>query len=222
MTRRSTTRWLVPAALAAVALIAARAEIIDRIAASVGNRVITTSDLDREIRVSALLNGVAPDLSPTAKHDTLERLIEQKLVRNELESARYPSPTPAEVEPELAQFKKKFFKDDAAYQQALTAAGITEKDVRDELLWQRSLLLFIEVRFRPGVQVTDQEIQDYFDQTVAPAARLAHPGQPVKLEDYRDQIEEKLIGQKVDAEMDRWMAAARKRNQIVYHPEALR
>jgi len=208
--------------LAAVALIAARAEIIDRIAASVGNRVITTSDLDREIRVSALLNGVAPDLSPTAKHDTLERLIEQKLVRNELESARYPSPTPAEVEPELAQFKKKFFKDDAAYQQALTAAGITEKDVRDELLWQRSLLLFIEVRFRPGVQVTDQEIQDYFDQTVAPAARLAHPGQPVKLEDYRDQIEEKLIGQKVDAEMDRWMAAARKRNQIVYHPEALR
>jgi peptidyl-prolyl cis-trans isomerase SurA len=222
LTRRSTTRWLVPAALAAVALIAARAEIIDRIAASVGNRVITTSDLDREIRVSALLNGVAPDLSPTAKHDTLERLIEQKLVRNELESARYPSPTPAEVEPELAQFKKKFFKDDAAYQQALTAAGIIEKDVRDELLWQRSLLLFIEVRFRPGVQVTDQEIQDYFDQTVAPAARLAHPGQPVKLEDYRDQIEEKLIGQKVDAEMDRWMAAARKRNQIVYHPEALR
>lgn len=222
MTRRRTSRWLAPAALAAVALLAARAEIIDRIAASVGNRVITTSDLDREIRVSALLNGVAPDFSPTVKHDTLERLIEQKLIRNELESARYPSPTDAEVEPEFVAFKKKFFKDDAAFQQALAADGITEKDVRDALLWQRSLLLFIEVRFRPGVQVTDQEIQDYFDQTVAPAARLAHPGQAVRLEDYRDQIEEKLIGQKVDQEMDRWMVAARKRNQIVYHPEALR
>jgi peptidyl-prolyl cis-trans isomerase SurA len=222
LTRRRTSRRLLSVALAATALIAARAEIIDRIAASVGNRVITTSDLDREIRVSALLNGVAPDFSPTAKHDTLERLIEQKLVRNELESARYPSPAAAEVEPELAQFKKKFFPDDAAFQQALTAAGLTEQDVRDELLWQRSLLLFIELRFRPGVQVTDQEIQDYFDQTVAPAARLAHPGQPVKLEDYRDQIEEKIIGQKVDQEMDRWLLAARKRNQIVYHPEALR
>jgi hypothetical protein len=196
-------------------------EIIDRIAVSVGNRVITTSDVDREIRVTALLNGVKPDFSAAAKKATTERLVEQKLIRNELESARYPTPAAAEVEPELAAFQKKYFAGDAEFQQALTAAGVTAQDLRDELLWQRSLLLFIEVRFRPGVQVTDQEIQDYFDQTVAPAARLAHPDQTPKLADYRDQIEEKLIGQKVDQEMDRWLAAARKRNQIVYHQEAL-
>lgn len=220
MTRGIPCRYVFLAALA-VLLASARAEIIDRIAASVGNRVITTSDLDREIRVTALLNGVAPDFSTAAKRATLGRMVEQKLVRNELENARYPSPTAEEVEPQLTEFKRKYFKDDAAFQQALSAAGITEKDVRDELLWQRSLLLFIEVRFRPGVQVSDEEIQQYFDQTVAPAARLAHPGQTIKLEDYRGQIEEKLIGQKVDQEMDRWMQAARRRTQIVYHEEAL-
>jgi peptidyl-prolyl cis-trans isomerase SurA len=217
--RAFTYRCVAAVALAAVA--AVHADIIDRIAVSVGNRVITTSDLDREIRVTALLNGVKPDFTPAGKRATTERLVEQKLIRNELESARYPTPAASEIEPELAEFKKKFFADDAAFAQALAAAGLTEQDVKDELLWQRTLLLFIEVRFRPGVQVTDQEISDYFDKTVAPAARLAHPGEAVKLEDYRDQIEQTLIGQKVDQDMDRWMQAARRRTQIVYHSEAL-
>jgi hypothetical protein len=170
---------------------------------------------------TASLNGLKPDFSTAGKRATLDRLVEQKLIRNELESARYPVPAASEVEPELAAFQKKFFKDEAAFQQALAAAGITAQDVRDELLWQRTLLLFIDVRFRPGVQVADQEIQDYFDKTVAPAARLAHPGEPVKLEDYRDSIEETLIGKKVDQAMDVWMQAARKRTAIVYHQEAV-
>jgi peptidyl-prolyl cis-trans isomerase SurA len=207
------------AILAAVTFL--RADIIDRIAVSVGNRVITTSDLDREIRVTAFLNGVKPDFTTAGKRATLERMVEQKLIHNELESARYPIPTAAEVEPELAQFKARFFTGDAAYQQALSASGVTEQDVKDEMLWQRTLLLFIDIRFRPGVQVTDEEIQDYFEKTVAPAARLAHPNETPKLEDYRDQIEQTLIGQKVDRDMDTWMQAARRRSQIVYHQEAI-
>jgi peptidyl-prolyl cis-trans isomerase SurA len=206
----------------AVFAVAAQADIIDRIAVSVGNRVITTSDLDREIRVTAFLNGAQPDFSAANKRATLDRLVEQKLVRNELESARYPTPSPSEVEPELAAFRKKHFPDDAVFASALAAAGLTLQELRDELLWQRTLLMFIDLRFRPGVQVSDQEIQDYFEQTVAPAARLANPGTAVKLEDYRDQIEQTLTGRKVDQEMDRWLAAARRRTEIVYHQEALK
>jgi hypothetical protein len=210
--------------LFALALISAPplfSDIIDRIAVSVGNRVITISDLDREIRVTAFLDGVQPDFSPAAKRATAERMVEQKLIRRELETSRYPVPDPAEVEPVLADFKEKHFKNEEEYRRALPECGITEQDVRDELLWQRTLLRFIEVRFRPAVQVSDQEIQDYFDKQVAPAARAAHPGQPAALEDYRDQIEEKLAGQRVDQEVDTWLKEARKRNEIVFHEEAL-
>ena len=213
-------RWLAAATLTAM-MPFLRADIIDRIAVSVGNRVITTSDLDREIRVTAFLNGVKPDFSTAAKRTTADRLVEQKLIRIELENARYPTPAASEVEPELAAFKMKFFPDDAAYQQALAATGITEQDVKDEMLWQRTLLLFIEVRFRTGVQVSDAEIQDYFDRTVTPAARLAHPTETPKLEEYHDQIEQTLIGQKVDRDMDTWLQAARRRTQIVFHQEAI-
>jgi len=206
------------AALLLIAL-SASAAIIDRIAVSVGNRVITTSDLDREVRVTALLNGVKPDFSAKGKRATADRLVEQKLIRNELETSRYPLPSPSEVEPELQQFKQKFYTEDGAYQRALDEYGVTDTDVRAELLWQRSLLLFIDVRFRPGVQITDQEIQDYFEKSVAPAARLAHPGQPVTLDQYRDEIQQKLTGERVDQDLDRWLQQVRRRTQIVYHPE---
>jgi hypothetical protein len=209
-------------ALALIFALPAFADIIDRIAVSVGNRVIAVSDLDREIRVAAFLDGVQPDFRSAAKHATAERMIEQKLIRRELETSRYPVPDASEVEPVLAGLREQHFKDDEAYRRALAERGITEQDVKDELLWQRTLLRFIEVRFRPAVQVSDQEIQDYFDQVVAPAARAAHPGEPVVLEDYRDQIEEKLSGQRVDKEVDTWLKEARKRNEIVIHEDALR
>ena len=88
-------------------------------------------------------------------------------------------------------------------------------------MWQRTLLEFISLRFRPGVQVSDQEIQDYFDRVVVPAARAAHPGQPVALEDFRAQIEQALAGQQADRDMDTWLTEAKKRTQIVFHQEAL-
>jgi len=211
-----------PTLFVLIVALPAFADIIDRIAASVGNRVIAVSDLDREIRVAAFLDGVQPDFSPAAKRATAERMIEQKLIRRELETSRYPVPDPSEVEPVLAEFREQHFKDDEEYGRALAERGITEQDVKDELLWQRTLLRFIEVRFRPAVQVSDQEIQDYFDKVVAPAARAAHPGEPVVLEDYRNQVEQTLTGKRVDREVDTWLKEARKRNEIVMHEDALR
>jgi hypothetical protein len=197
------------------------AAIIDRIAVSVGNRVITASDLDREIRVVAFLNGKPPEFSPAAKHAAAERMVEQKLIQRELETSRYPIPSAAEVEPVLAKFTRDHFKGEADYQRARDAAGLSEQDVKDELLWERRLLFFIDVRFRPGVQVSDQDIQEYFDKVVKPAAQAAHPGQPVALEDYRDRIEETLAGPRVDQEVDNWLKGARQRTEIVYHDEVL-
>ena len=205
-------------ALLAFAVLAP-AEIIDRIAVSVGNRVIAESDLNREIRVAAFLDGVKPDFSPAGKRATAQRMVEQVLIRRELEISRYPVPSAAEVAPVLEAFKKEHFPNDAEYQRALADYGIADQDVKDLLLWQRTLLLFIEVRFQSGVQVTGPDIQEYFDKVVQPAAETAHPGQPIALEDYRDRIEQTLTGQRADREMDTWLKEARNRTEIVFHEE---
>ena len=196
------------------------AEIIDRIAVSVGNQAITTSDLDREIRVTTFLNRTQPDFSPAARSATADRMVEQRLVLRELENSRYPVPDAPEIDPIFEKFKKDNFPRDEEYRRALAGRGIAEQDVRNELLWQRRLLTFIDVRFRAGVQVSDQEIQDYYHKTVEPAAEAAHPGQPVNLDDFRDQIEEKLTGQQVDRQLTSWLNNSRKRSEVVIHPEA--
>jgi len=189
-------------------LVPASAEIIDRIAVSVGNSVITAADLDREIRITAFLNGTAPDFTPVNKRATAERLIEQKLIRREIELSRYPVAAASEIGP-LSESSRK----PADY-------GVTEQEVKEALLWQLTLLRFVGVRFRPGIQVSDQEIEDYFEKTVRPAAQAAHPGEPVALPDYRDQIEETLTGQRSDRELDNWLGDTRKRTEIVFHEEA--
>jgi peptidyl-prolyl cis-trans isomerase SurA len=196
-----------------------QAVIIDRVAASVGNRVITASGVDRQIRVTAFQDGVKPDFSQAARRATAERMVEQKLIERELSNSRYPLPDPAELLPAIDQFRKDHFKDERDYQRALAEYGITEQDFKDLLLWQRTLLLFIEVRFEAGAQITDQEIQDYFEKSVKPAAQLAHPGQPVVLDDYREQIEQTLAGKRADQQLDTWLKEARKRVEIVYHDE---
>lgn len=222
MRRKIELRSAVSVRLTCLALAAtlASAAIIDRIAVSVGGRVITTSDLDREIRVTAFLNGKPPDLNPASKRAAAERMVEQRLVRREVETSRYPAPQPAEIEPTLAAFQHRYYPADADYRRALAQYRISGQDVRDALLWQRTLLQFVDVRFRPAVQITAEEIQNYFDTVLAPKVRAAQPGQEVSLDDYRDQIEDILAGQLEDREMDNWLREARRQTPIVYHDEA--
>lgn len=210
----------VPVVILALGASLASAAIIDRIAVSVRNRVITASDMDREIRVTAFLNGQPPDLSPAGKRAAAERMVEQRLVRREIETSRYPAPQPAEIEPALAAFRQRYYPAEADYLSALARYGITGQDVRDALLWQRTLLQFIDVRFRPAVQITAEEIQNYFDTVLAPRLRAAEPGKAISLDDYRDRIEDTLAAEREDREMDNWLREAKRQTPIVYHDEA--
>jgi len=209
--------WLLVAVAAALS-----GEIVDRIAASVGNAVITTSDIDRQIRLSAFMSGTTPVFTAGSKRQMAERMVEQALIRKELETSRYPVPTTEEIQPDYQAFLAQHYPDPAAFAQALQKAGITEQDLKEELVWQQAFTQFLDVRFRPGVQVTDADIQKYFDQVVAPLARQAHPGQPVNIADYRHEIEVKLSGDRANEEMERWLTEARRRTQIVFHEEAFR
>jgi hypothetical protein len=203
-----------------MAMTPASAVTIDRLAVTVGNRAITSSDIEREIRVTAFLNGQAPDVTAAGKRTAAERMIEQTLVRRELETSRYPTPQPAEIEPTLAAFRRRYYPADADYRRALAQCGIGDQDVRDALLWQRTLLQFVDVRFRPAVQITAEEIQQYFDTVLAPKLRAAQPAETPAVDDYRDQIEDTLAGQREDREMDRWLREARLLTPIIYHEEA--
>jgi len=211
-------RFSVATCLAGLVVGAACAGIVDRIAVSVGNRVITATDLDREIRITALLNNAKPDFSPANMRKTADRMVDQTLVRNELDASSYPPPSPAEVEAALQEEKARFG-NEAGYRRALSEYGVSEEDVKVRLSWQLLLVRFIDVRFRPGIQITDDQIRKYFDEHVRAALAQAHPGQAPSLEDHRAEIEQTLIGEAADRQVEQWLKEARRRNHIQYHDE---
>ena len=69
------------------------AAIIDRIVVAVGKQVITETELELTIRITAFLNQAPVDFSVENRRKTVERLIEQKIVLKELELSRFPRPT---------------------------------------------------------------------------------------------------------------------------------
>ena len=61
----------------------AQAEVLDRIAVTVGKQVITESEILRDLRVAAFIDGKPPDMSPAAKRKSADRLVEQILILQE-------------------------------------------------------------------------------------------------------------------------------------------
>ena len=202
--------------LPALVALLAGAAVIDRVAVSVGLEAITESEIEREIRLTALLNNASADLIPASKRKAAERLVEQTLIRREIELSRYPRPDMKEIDQSLEQLKTVRFGGEKGFQAALGRLNLTEQDVRRQVLWQTTLLRFIEMRFRPGVHVTEQDIREYFDREIK---AVTNNGQ-VSLEEYRDRIEQAISGQRADQEMDAWMKEVRSRTRIEYHAEA--
>lgn len=190
----------------------APAEIIDRIAVTVDNRVITESEIFRQIRITAFLNNQSVDLSGANKRAMADRLVEQVLIRRELEMTRYARPDAAS-NTSYQQLKQRFPGDDD-YKQTLARYGITDVDIKEALDWQAELLDFIDLRFRPGIQVGDTEIREYYDQLAA-----QNPGKVAPFPDAKEEIEKLLTSQRVDNAVDRWLGQARTQNRIRYVQE---
>jgi hypothetical protein len=63
---------------------------VDRIAITAGNQVITDSEIDQRIRLTAFENGDQPNLAPAVRKTAADRLIDEKLVEHEMEVGHYP------------------------------------------------------------------------------------------------------------------------------------
>jgi hypothetical protein len=190
------------------------AEIIDRIVVTVGNQVITQSQVDEEIRVTAFLNRDKLDLSADAKKEAASRLIEQALIKREMDLSRYPLPELSDASESLKTLKA-MYPSEAQFQDALESYGITSDDLTHRLWWQLTLLRFIDYRFRPGIQIPTSDVQAYYRQQVSQWEQKGTKPIPT-LEESRDQIEEILTQKRIDKALDQWIKDTRSQVTITY------
>ena len=66
-------------------------ETLDRIAVTVGRHVISEQDILQDIRISAFIDGKAPDFSAEQKRKAAERLMDQYLVLEDATATRVPT-----------------------------------------------------------------------------------------------------------------------------------
>jgi hypothetical protein len=204
--------------LALLALVAPGAVVLDRIAVIVGRHVIKTSDIDREVRLTDFVNAQPLDLSTAARKKAADRLIDQDIIRNEVEVAGYATASAADADKLLAQMKANRFRSDAQYRAALRQYGITEEQLKAQLLWQLTVLRFIEQRFRPGVLVSDEDVRKYYD-THAVELRKTSGGNS-SMEALRPKIQEILAGEQVNEQFFAWLDQSRKQLRIQFRDDA--
>jgi hypothetical protein len=198
------------------------AEIIDRVALTVDNQVITESRVLEEVRLAAFLNGEKPDLSGSSKRRAAARLVRQSLIRREMELTQYPLPPASEADRMVEQLVQGRFPDAAGYRSELASCGISEETFKQYLLRQAAVLRFIDVRFKPEIQVTDLEIRDCYENRVLPEyRRRGGRGEP-SFDDARAQCEEMLASERVDKLVERWLKDTLEHTRVVYKEEAFR
>jgi hypothetical protein len=198
----------------------AAAVIIDRIAIVIGNSIIKDSDIDRDLRVTEFLNGDALDLSSAARKKAASRLIDQVFIRREIQIGGYPSASLKQTDEQLNRLEGQKYKSRAAFEQALRRYGVSEVDLRTQLQWQLTTLNFIDIRFKPAVMVTDEEIEKYYNQHAAALARQ-HPGR-ASLEEVREEIRNIIAGEKENQEFFTWLDDQRKNTKIEYLEASLK
>ena len=206
-------------ALLMVGAAAESAVLVDRVAVVVGNHVIKASDIDRDLRVTAFINRQQMDLSAAARKKAAGRLVDQQIIREELSAQGYSRASDQDADALMKQIVTQRFQGSGAQLTAtLNRYGVTKDQLHEQLLWQLTVLRFIDQRFRPGVLVTDEEVKAYYDQHLADLKREYPNGN--SFEGLSGKIKETLEGERIDTEFESWLDEARKRHRIDYKEAA--
>ena len=193
--------------------------VLDRMAVIVGKHVIKTSDIDWDLRVTEFLNREPLNFTPKAKRQSAERLIDQEVIRQEIVTGNYRRPADSDAAALLNNLRRdRFGGSDVRMREELQRYGITEDQLHAQLLWQLTVLRFIDQRFRPAVIVSDEEVHTYYTQHLA-ELRRQYPDN-YSFETLEPKIRSLLEAQRINENFNQWLEEARKRYRIEYRQEA--
>ncbi len=179
--------------------------MIDRIAIVVDQQVITETQISEEAQVTALLNGEAVHENEENRRSAADRLVQQLLVKREMELSNYPPPTAQEVQSYYDQINQTLG-GSVRFSHALASYRLTGETLKQHLALQLTTLRFIEYRFRPDFNVSEEEIAAYRQRH----AELSH-----------DAAREALLEERTDQVLAAWLEESRKQVNIVYLDKTL-
>jgi peptidyl-prolyl cis-trans isomerase SurA len=202
----------------AVGQAATRGVVLDQVVAVVNGDMILESDVDEERRFEEIqpYRGVANFSRDTA----IERLIDRALILQQ--AALEPEDAVSDKElnaqmltlrNDIPSCKQYHCESDEGWGKFVGDHGFTVDEFRDRWRKRMELLKFIEVRFRNGIKISDDEIKTYYEKTMLPeyAKRSVTPP---KIETISNRIEEVLLQQQVGALLEDWLKSLRAQGNV--------
>jgi peptidyl-prolyl cis-trans isomerase SurA len=192
--------------------------VLDRLVAVVNGDMILESDVDEERRFEEVQPYRAAADSTRAR--IIERLVDRALILQQAELQPEDAVTDKELDAQLATLRKDIpackqyhCETEEGWKRFLGDHGFTEEEFNARWRQRMVLLKFIEVRFRNGVSVKDEEIQAYYEKTMLPeyAKRKVTPP---PLETIKKRIEEVLLQQQVSALLQDWLKSLRAQGSV--------
>lgn len=180
MASQSTRKlWTAAGAVAAVLATAGlRGEILDRIVAIVGIEAITFSQVDDELRLEAMLNRETMDRVPEASRDALRRLVDRRLVLQDLAVTPFLFAQPAESERQVRQLRAQTYLDGRDFAAALAHYGLTEEDCRAFIEERIGFERYVSFRFKTGLDAEPAAMESHYRDEYSRLQR--EQGEPVE------------------------------------------
>lgn len=193
---------------------------LDSVVAVVNREVILASDIDDDIQLS-VLDPVPGARGVLTRQRALEELISRALIQQQIrqEDLQAILPSPSAVTARLEEIRRQLpacvrahCSTDQGWKAFLAEHHLTQFRVEAYVRNRMEILSFIEERFRQGIQITQQQIEAYYDDTLLPQYPVGASVPPLK--QVASRIQEILLEQQVNVLFDNWLDNLRKQGDV--------
>jgi|GEM_PF-2932327 len=184
----------------------AQAAIIDKIAAIVNDDVITQSEVDETKDLDLKISGLP------RRNSILEERIDHHLVLQQLKSQPPVLLTEEEIKAAYESFEIRHGNVEllATF---LESVGMNQDDLTKEIHDQLSIRKFIRDRFRPFVNITIEDAENYYEKVYKLGAQMVEKTPPPFAEVFAE-IQNQLVESRVQDQLADWLEKLRNESMI--------
>ena len=182
------------------------AVIIDKIAAIVNEDVITQSEVDATGKLELRLAGLPKTES------TLQNRIDFHLALQQLKTQPPVLLTEEEIQSAYDSIRLRYGGDEELVA-FLGSIGMSRDDLLQEIRDQLTIRKFIRDRFRPFVNITLEDAEDYYEKVYKPAGEMLARDVPPFAEVFPE-IQNLLVESKIQDRIAEWVQEIRKNARI--------
>jgi peptidyl-prolyl cis-trans isomerase SurA len=209
------------AAPAGTAQEAGQPVVLDRVIAVINGDVLLESDVKEEQRFALLEPFSVSPGSDTLKRAT-RRLVNRTLILQQMKQQQQlglgvtdeqVQQVLTDLRTHLPQCRQYHCTTPEGWKAFLAANDLTEEDVFNHWKQRLVILRFIDLRFRSGIRISNDEIQDYYQKSILPLYQNQNE-KPPALSEVSQRIQEILLQQHVNGLLQDWIKSLRNEGSV--------